>query len=94
MVCHVKLWLVAASVFVGRIIGYTISVGGGSLAATALADQLRGLIGPWSVVVAVAIVVGVLLIVLRIDYRVLIEDHRLRFHRGRRGRGDDMPGGA
>jgi membrane protein YqaA with SNARE-associated domain len=91
---RVKLWLVAASVFVGRIIGYTISVGGGSLAATALADQLRGLIGPWSVVVAVAIVVGVLLIVLRIDYRALIEDHRLRIHRGRRGRGDDMPGGA
>ena len=91
---RVKLWLVAASVFVGRIIGYAISVGGGSLAATALADQLRGLIGPWSVVVAVAIVVGVLLIALRIDYRALIEDRRFRFHRGRRGSGDDMPGSA
>jgi hypothetical protein len=45
-------------------------------------------------VVAVAIVVGVLLIVLRIDYRALIEDRRFRFHRGRRGSGDDMPGSA
>lgn len=86
---RVPLWLVGASVFVGRLVGYTISVGGASLAASALADQLRGVIGPWSVAVAVALVVGVLLVVIHIDYRVLIEERRLRLHRGQRGRQGD-----
>lgn len=87
---RVPLWLVGVSVFFGRIVGYIISVGGASLAASALADQLRGIIGPWSVAVAVAIVVGVLLLVIHIDYRVLIEERRLRLHRGGRGRRDGI----
>ncbi|MSO44108.1 MAG: hypothetical protein EXQ74_02175 [Thermoleophilia bacterium] len=83
---RVKLLLVAASVFVGRTIGYAISVGGTSLAATALASQLRDVVGPWSVAVAVVIVAGVLVLVLRIDYRTLIEERRFRLHRGQRSR--------
>lgn len=90
---RVQLWLVAVSVFVGRVIGYAISVGGASLAAAALADQLRGAVGPWAAVIAIAIVVGVLLLFLRLDYRTLFEEHRLRWN-FRRRRGDDMPGGA
>lgn len=81
---RVQLWLVAASVFVGRTIGYFISVGGTSLAAEPLANQLRDVIGPWSVVVAVAIIAAVLVLALRIDYRALIEDRKFRLHRGRR----------
>ncbi len=81
---RIRLWLVAASVFVGRCIGYIISVGGTSLAATHLAEKLRGVVGPWSVVLAVVIIAGVLVLVLRIDYRVLLEERRLRLHRGRR----------
>ncbi len=81
---RVALWLVAVSVFVGRTIGYVISVGGTSLAAEPLADKLRGLIGPWSVIVAVAIISAVLVLALRVDYRTLIEDRKFRIHRGRR----------
>jgi membrane protein YqaA with SNARE-associated domain len=81
---RVALWLVAVSVFVGRTIGYVISVGGTSLAAEPLADKLRGLIGPWSVIVAVAIISAVLVLALRVDYRALIEDRKFRIHRGRR----------
>ncbi len=90
---RVELWLVAVSVFLGRTIGYTITVGGASIAAAALANQLRDAIGPWSVGVAVAIVVGLLLLVVRLDYRTLLEDHRLRWNM-RRTHDDDMPGGA
>ncbi len=90
---RVELWLVAVSVFLGRVIGYTISVGGASIAAAALANQLRDAIGPWSVVVAVAIVVGMLLLFLRLDYRALFEDHRLRWNM-RRTHDHDLPGGA
>ncbi len=90
---RVELWLVAVSVFLGRVIGYTISVGGASIAAAALANQLRDAIGPWSVVVAVAIVVGLLLLFVRLDYRALLEDHRLRWNT-RRTHDHDMPGGA
>jgi hypothetical protein len=90
---RVQLWLVAVSVFVGRVVGYAISVGGASLAAAALADQLRGAVGPWAAVIAIAIVVGVLLLFLRLDYRTLFEEHRLRWN-FRRARRDDMPGGA
>ncbi len=81
---RVQLWLVAASVFVGRTIGYWISVGGTSLAAAPLADQLRDVVGPWSVILAVLIIAGVLVLALRIDYRALLEDRRFRLHRGRR----------
>jgi membrane protein YqaA with SNARE-associated domain len=81
---RVQLWLVAVSVFVGRTIGYWISVGGTSLAAEPLADRLRSVVGPWSVVLAVAIVAAVLVLALRIDYRALIEDRKFRLHRGRR----------
>ncbi len=90
---RVELWLVAVSVFLGRVIGYAISVGGASIAAAALANQLRDAIGPWSVVVAVAIVVGMLLLFVRLDYRALLEDHRLRWNM-RRTHDHDMPGGA
>lgn len=81
---RVQLWLVAVAVFVGRTIGYTISVGGTSLAAEPLANQLRSVVGPWSVALAVAIVAAVLVLALRIDYRALIEDRKFRLHRGRR----------
>lgn len=81
---RVQLWLVAVSVFIGRTIGYWISVGGTSLAAGALASQLRDVVGPWSVIIAVAIVVGVVFLAIRIDYRALIEDRKFRLHRGRR----------
>jgi len=36
------------------------------------------------VIVAVAIISVVLVIVLRVDYRALIEDRKFRIHRGRR----------
>lgn len=81
---RVQLWLVAFSVFVGRTVGYWISVGGTSLAAEQLANRLRGVVGPWSVALAVAIVAGILVLALRIDYRALIEDRKFRLHRGRR----------
>lgn len=81
---RVQLWLVAVSVFVGRTIGYWISVGGTSLAAEPLAEKLRGIAGPWSVLLAVLIVAGVLILALRIDYRQLIEHRKFRLHRGRR----------
>ncbi len=81
---RVQLWLVAASVFVGRTIGYWISVGGTSLAAEPLANQLRDVVGPWSVALAVLIIAGVLVLALRIDYRALLEDRKFRLHRGRR----------
>lgn len=90
---RVQLWLVAVSVFIGRVVGYAISVGGASLAAAALADQLRGSLGPWAAVIAIAIVVGVLLVFVRLDYRTLFEEHRLRWN-FRRRRDEDMPGGA
>jgi len=90
---RVQLWLVAVSVFVGRTIGYAISVGGASLAAAALADQLRGAFGPWAAVIAIVIVVGVLMLFLRLDYRALFEERRLRWN-FRRRRDDDIPGGA
>lgn len=81
---RVQLWLVAASVFVGRTIGYWISVGGTSLAAEPLANRLRDVVGPWSVALAVLIIAGVLVLALRIDYRALLEDRKFRLHRGRR----------
>jgi membrane protein YqaA with SNARE-associated domain len=81
---RVQLWLVAASVFIGRTIGYWISVGGTSLAAEPLANQLRDVVGPWSVALAVLIIAGVLVLALRIDYRALLEDRKFRLHRGRR----------
>ncbi len=81
---RVQLWLVAVSVFVGRTIGYWISVGGTSLAAEGLANQLRDVVGPWSVILAVAIVVGVVALAVHVDYRALIEDRKFRLHRGRR----------
>ena len=59
----------------------------------ALADQLRGAVGPWAAVIAIAIVVGVLMLFLRLDYRTLFEEHRLRWNFKRR-RDEDMPGGA
>ena len=81
---RVQLWLVAVSVFIGRTIGYWISVGGTSLAAEPLANRLRDVVGPWSVALAVLIIAGVLVLALRIDYRVLLEDRKFRLHRGRR----------
>jgi membrane protein YqaA with SNARE-associated domain len=81
---RVQLWLVAASVFIGRTIGYWISVGGTSLAAEPLANRLRDVVGPWSVALAVLIIAGVLVLALRIDYRALLEDRKFRLHRGRR----------
>lgn len=81
---RVQLWLVAISVFVGRTIGYWISVGGTSLAAEPLADRLRDVVGPWSVALAVGIIALVLWLALKIDYRALIEDRKFRLHRGRR----------
>jgi membrane protein YqaA with SNARE-associated domain len=81
---RVQLWLVAVSVFIGRTIGYWISVGGTSLAAEPLADRLRGIVGPWSVALAVGIIALVLWLALKIDYRALIEDRKFRLHRGRR----------
>jgi membrane protein YqaA with SNARE-associated domain len=81
---RVQLWLVAVSVFIGRTIGYWISVGGTSLAAEPLANQLRDVVGPWSVALAVLIIAGVLVLALRIDYRALLEDRKFRLHRGRR----------
>lgn len=81
---RVQLWLVAISVFVGRTIGYWISVGGTSLAAEPLANQLRDVVGPWSVALAVGIIALVLWLALKIDYRALIEDRKFRLHRGRR----------
>ena len=59
-------------------------MGGTSLAAAPLADKLRGVIGPWSVIVAVAIISAILVLALRVDYRALIEDRKFRIHRGRR----------
>ena len=81
---RVQLWLVAVSVFIGRTIGYWISVGGTSLAAEPLANRLRDVVGPWSVALAVLIIAGVLVLALRIDYRALLEDRKFRLHRGRR----------
>ncbi|MBL6634221.1 MAG: hypothetical protein ISP32_07525 [Thermoleophilia bacterium] len=81
---RVQLWLVATSVFLGRTIGYWISVGGTSLAAEPLANQLRDVVGPWSVALAVGIIALVLWLALKIDYRALIEDRKFRLHRGRR----------
>lgn len=81
---RVQLWLVAISVFLGRTIGYWISVGGTSLAAEPLANQLRDVVGPWSVALAVGIIALVLWLALKIDYRALIEDRKFRLHRGRR----------
>ena len=81
---RVQLWLVAISVFFGRTIGYWISVGGTSLAAEPLANQLRDVVGPWSVALAVGIIALVLWLALKIDYRALIEDRKFRLHRGRR----------
>lgn len=84
---RIKLWIVAASVFVGRTIGYSISVTASSVAAAELADQLRGVVGPWSVIIALVIVSAVLVLLVRIDWRVLIEQRKVRLHR--RGRPDD-----
>ena len=81
---RVHLWLVAVSEFIGRTIGYWISVGGTSLAAEPLANRLRDVVGPWSVALAVLIIAGVLVLALRIDYRALLEDRKFRLHRGRR----------
>jgi hypothetical protein len=57
---------------------------GTSLAAEPLADRLRGIVGPWSVALAVGIIALVLWLALKIDYRALIEDRKFRLHRGRR----------
>ena len=54
------------------------------LAAEGLANQLRDVVGPWSVILAVAIVVGVVALAVHVDYRALIEDRKFRLHRGRR----------
>ena len=91
---RVQLWLVAASVFVGRVVGYAISVGGASVAASVLANQWKDALGPWAAVIAIAIVVGVLVLVVRLDYRTLFEEHRLRWNLRRRPPDDIANGGA
>jgi len=75
---RIDIALVAASCFVGRLVSYSLGVALVGGAADELADRLRGYIGPWSVGIGLVAVAGVLWIVTRLDWRVLVEDRRPR----------------
>ncbi|MCU0308269.1 MAG: hypothetical protein MUE51_10995 [Thermoleophilia bacterium] len=83
---RVPLHIVAAAAFLGRTFSYAIMVTSTSAAAEELSDRLRGAVGPWSVAIAIALVAGALALLIHVDWRVLLEEKRVRLHRGGRRR--------
>lgn len=74
---RVSLPLIAACSFAGRLATYSIGVAFGGVAATQAADRLREAVGPVSASIGVAVVALVVWLLLRLDWRTLIERRRI-----------------
>lgn len=77
-ILRVNLALVAAACFAGRAVTYGIGVAVVGSAAGEIPDRLRDAVTPWSVALGVALVAAVLWLLVRIDWRALLEGRRLR----------------
>jgi membrane protein YqaA with SNARE-associated domain len=80
-ILRVSLPLVAVSSFVGRASTYGLGVALGGVAAAQAADRLRESVGPLSAAVGVAAVAAVLWLLVRLDWRALLERRRLSLRR-------------
>ncbi len=76
---RIDLRVVALSCFAGRLVTYGIGVAVVGGAADELADRLRDWVGPWSVLLGLALVAGSLWLLTLIDWRATIALRRPRF---------------
>lgn len=81
-VLRINLAVVAGACFAGRLVTYGFGVAVASVAADQIADRLREAAGPWSIALGIAILAAVLWVFARIDWRLLLEERRLRLRRG------------
>lgn len=79
---RINLAVVAGACFAGRLVTYGLGVAVASVAADEIADRLREAVGPWSIALGIAILAAALWVFGRIDWRRLLEEHRLRLRRG------------
>jgi membrane protein YqaA with SNARE-associated domain len=77
-ILRVNLALVAAACFAGRAVTYGIGVALVGSATDQIPDRLRDAAAPWSIALGVALVAAILWLLVRIDWRALLEGHRLR----------------
>jgi membrane protein YqaA with SNARE-associated domain len=82
---RVSLPLIAACSFAGRLLTYGLGVAFGGVAAAEATERLRDAFGPVTASIGLAAVVLVLWLLLRLDWRTLLERRRLSLRR---------PGGA
>lgn len=80
-IVRINLAVVAGACFAGRLVTYSFGVAAASIAADQIADRLRESAGPWSIALGVAILGVALWIFGRIDWRLLLEQRRLRLRR-------------
>lgn len=80
-ILRVSLPLVAVSSFIGRSVTYGLGVGLGGVAAAQAADRLRESVGPLSAAAGVAAVAVVLWLLVRLDWRTLLERRRVSLRR-------------
>jgi membrane protein YqaA with SNARE-associated domain len=84
-ILRVNLALVAASCFAGRAVTYGIGVALVGSAAGEIPDRLRDAAAPWSIGLGLALVAAVLWLLVRIEWRTLLEERRLRLRARRAG---------
>jgi len=77
-ILRVNLALVAASCFAGRAVTYGIGVALVGSAAGEIPDRLRDAAAPWSIALGLALAAAVLWLLVRIAWRTLLEERRLR----------------
>jgi membrane protein YqaA with SNARE-associated domain len=74
---RINLGLVAGAAFAGRLVSYGVMVAATGALASELVDRLRGGFGPWWIVLTAALVATLVLLV-RLDWRRLLEAGRRR----------------
>ncbi len=77
-ILRVNLALVAAASFAGRAVSYGIAVALAGSTADQVPDRLRDAAAPLPIAVGSALVVAMLWLLVRIDWRALLEGRRLR----------------
>jgi hypothetical protein len=80
-VLRVNLALVGGAALAGRLVTYGIGVAVISATAPEIADRLRDWIGPWQIALGLLGLVAALWLLGRIDWRTLVERHRLTLRR-------------
>jgi len=92
-VLRINLALVAGACVAGRLVTYGLGVALAGAAADQIADRVRDWAQPWLIALGLAAVAAALWLLGRIDWRALLERHRLRLRplTGRRRSGTPPP---